>query len=227
MPTSYYAWLSTFFSYFLLSYRVPCVSLQPLFGSFVFFQALSRLTITSFTLFNHYAHLGTGHVPLHVHAYKPRAHTRYVQRTVIMLVNAPPPDRFFKLDYSVTKKVTIPNDTFSDSPRRDLSNAALFGAEFFLLWRYRASKVGPGGGRLLPLVRYIDPRDSHDACIMCTYVRTWNMTFLLRPLTLARHSIRYIASSTIRYISGISNIAISVHHVYIPGRINFLLRCYC
>ena len=28
----------------------------------------------------------------------------------------PPPDRLFKLDYYVTKKVSIPNDTFSDSP---------------------------------------------------------------------------------------------------------------
>ena len=36
---------------------------------------------------------------------------------------------FFKLDYSTTKKVLIPNDTSSDSSRQDVSDAGLFGTD--------------------------------------------------------------------------------------------------
>ena len=45
----------------------------------------------------------------------------------------PPPDRLFELDNSVAKNVSIPNDTFSDSPPRDLSRATLLDAAIFLL----------------------------------------------------------------------------------------------
>ena len=49
--------------------------------------------------------------------------------TVIMRVIAPPLDQLLKLHYSVTKRVSTPNGTFSDSYRRDLSNATLLGTD--------------------------------------------------------------------------------------------------
>ena len=41
----------------------------------------------------------------------------------------------------------MPNDTSSESPRRDFSNADLFGTGTSLSqrWRYRALKIGPWG----------------------------------------------------------------------------------
>ena len=84
----------------------------------------------------------------------------HMSRTVIMRVSAPlPPDRLFELDSSATEKMTMPNDTFSDNPRQNLSCATLFGAYMFFLWRYRAREVGPGGrggaGRLPALLSYL------------------------------------------------------------------------
>ena len=77
--------------------------------------------------------------------------------TVIMLVNAPPPaDRCFKLDYSVTKKVPIPNDTFADSPRRDLYNATLFGADILLAVETSNFKRRSGWGAFTRIIMYTD-----------------------------------------------------------------------
>ena len=42
-------------------------------------------------------------------------------------------DRYFELDDSVTKRLPSPNDTFSDSYARDLSNATLLEANTLLV----------------------------------------------------------------------------------------------
>ena len=55
---------------------------------------------------------------------------------------------FRKLDCSTTKRVPvpIPNDTSSESSRRDVSNAVLFSAPTLLqLSRYRPWNIGAGG----------------------------------------------------------------------------------
>ena len=48
------------------------------------------------------------------------------------------------LGYSAPSTILIPNDTFSESCCRDLSNDALFGAELVLMWSNRALKIGTG-----------------------------------------------------------------------------------
>ena len=72
----------------------------------------------------------------------------------------PPPDRLFELDNSVTKKVPIvaPNDTFSDSPQRDLSAATLLAADTLLasccgdVEFEKLVRGGEGRGRLLAFI---------------------------------------------------------------------------
>lgn len=99
------------------------------------------------------------------------SHGVCVVNTAIVCENAlplpPSPEPTFGLHNSITKKVPISNDMFSDSPPRDLSNATLaaFSARMiFLLWRYRARKLGPTGrgeeGQVKSVysqtVRYVD-----------------------------------------------------------------------
>ena len=57
----------------------------------------------------------------------------------------PPPDRLFEVDNSVTKMVPIRDDTFSDSPRRDLSNTTPFDADILLDVEIPRSKSRSGG----------------------------------------------------------------------------------
>ena len=45
-----------------------------------------------------------------------------------------------------TNRVPIPNETYSESSRRDASNAVLLGTRHYIrLWRYRPWKIGAGG----------------------------------------------------------------------------------
>ena len=55
-----------------------------------------------------------------------------LSNTVIIGVIAHPLDRFLELDFSVTKRLSAPNDTIPDSHGRDLSNATLIGADTVL-----------------------------------------------------------------------------------------------
>ena len=54
--------------------------------------------------------------------------------------------RFPKLDCSTTKSVPIPNDTFSESSRRDtcFQRWHFLAPTLFQLWRSRAQNIGPG-----------------------------------------------------------------------------------
>ena len=57
----------------------------------------------------------------------PKIPFREPDTTVYDGVHHTPLGRFSKLDCSTTKRVPIPNDTSSESSRRDVSNADLFG----------------------------------------------------------------------------------------------------
>lgn len=73
--------------------------------------------------------------------------------TVIARINVIPPDRLFELDNSVTQIMPIPNDTFSDSPKRHPSNATILDADIALDVEISSSKRRSGGERLLVFVR--------------------------------------------------------------------------
>ena len=97
--------------------------------------------------------LRPGRLPGHfkVHALPgtplPQLRLRRTEGYRIRLCISHPWGVFSKLDRSTTKRVPIPNDTFSESSRRDGSNAERFLAPPPLqLWRYRPWKIGPGGG---------------------------------------------------------------------------------
>ena len=73
--------------------------------------------------------------------------TRVGTRICTTVYNHTPLRRFSKLDCSTAKRVSMPNDTSSESSRRDVFNADLLLAPTLLqLWKYRALKIGPAGG---------------------------------------------------------------------------------
>ena len=85
-----------------------------------------------------------------------------------------PLGRYPKFDCSTTKRVPIPKDTSSESPRRHVSNEKpSFRAELlFQLWRYQPWKIGRGGCGIHTnrRIRYYCMIMVLTICILCAAV---------------------------------------------------------